>query len=511
MKILIAPQYDSIGKNDATKWHVDEIILPSESENWNLPNAKNELILYVPTIINSEVAIEYDGVELAIKLYMAALREKRQNIKIVLMGVESRESFLLNYRYPNVLKCPGFDYILLSLNAVVGYTAFSTDINVEKALLALKDVGIGLPESYVSNHSFINEWCAFSWSKYMGFSCDKLAKTLDSTLYFDYLRTLQYHKEIKISDEKKADIKALKGKILLIDDNEYWHEFFTNFFGENKSNVSFMAIGKDFKNKKAEEIKTECLETVRSFNPDVILLDFRLLEDKDYNVNSRANISGVQVLRALKGTADKPGEAYGTKIIMFTATGKIENIFSLQKFGADGFIFKDSPEQYVGKPPLKESISRMIRLLDDMQKCAILSKEICNSLKKCENIACKYSEDFCSQIKHIADMVRILLQGDFREFQKLKHIYLECFGILETIKRLKESNHSITINDFIQGHTTELDEWNNINNIRNAFAHGGKIKDINGRKDIDPDEDLVVDYLIKLCNFNEHFLDKVMK
>lgn len=507
MKLLIAP-FNNISKRDAAEWNVDEIILPTELDCISLFGLKEtELTIFVPTIINPEIAFEYDGAHFAMHLYMQALQNELLTCRVIMAGIESRESFLLNFRYPNFLKCPGIEYIQLNLEAIVEYSAGMISIDKSEALRALINVGIKLPDSYVSNHSFVNEWCSYKWSEYVGLHIDELSKCIQSNLYLDYLHTLYHDSHDLIADSKKAEIAKLEGRILLIDDSVYWHTFWNHFF--NNSAVKFHSIGHEFKFMTVKAIICECQNVVESFKPDIILLDFRLLDDKDYDVHSRTEISGIQVLRAMKGTSDDPGPCFGSRIVMFTATKQIDHILAMQKFGADAFILKDSPERYVGKLSTKGSISKIIQVLNQMHTCAIFSVPICESLNQCLYIAKsvkRSSDDFYSQLHQIVATIRILLHGDFYDRLKLKAIYIECFGILELIKRVYEP-HTMHINDFIKNNFSTLANWNNIKNLRNALAHGHDVVEIDNQKDTPINEALIGRLLLDLGKFNVNFMN----
>lgn len=47
-------------------------------------------------------------------------------------------------------------------------------------------------------------------------------------------------------------------------------------------------------------------------------------------------------------------------VVMFTATGRIDNIMELKKRGTDGFVLKERPEMYVGKASTRDAINGMI-------------------------------------------------------------------------------------------------------------------------------------------------------
>lgn len=506
-RILLSPNI-RIGKLDTVSWRVDEILLKEELKSFSLPK-EDQVLLFIPTIFDSSIAIDYDGVDIALRLYMEAIRNNHTDVGIVLMGVESRESFLLNYRFPSIVKCPGVDYIRLNKLDVIGYMRDLMISDIEIGRESLKLLGLTLPSSYISNHSFVNEWSAYMWSEYMGFNCDKLRNIISSNLYFDYLRTIiSDFRNDRVTSERIRIINNLSGRVLLIDDNEYWHEFFTKFF-EN-TNVQFKGIGKSFRFTESKKIVEECLHEISDFKPDIILLDFRLNEDADSRVVSRKDISGIQVLRSIKKispTNIKNVIELGRKVVLFTATGKIDHIFALQRFGADAFIFKDAPGKYPGKSTTKESVNKLITCLDRMNRNAKLSIKICESLVNwklsCEQFYDDEYDEFKKFVDRLIENIERMLQGDIIEILTLKRIFLECFSVLEHLK----PRRSDRINDFIQNTFPSelLGEWNNINNIRNSLAHADDYTSIDNRS-VMVDESIMESYIVKLCCFNQSIL-----
>lgn len=517
MRILFSPDDNVIKKIDHREWGVDKIILPAEIDNYNynLPENVNNFTIFIPTIINQDFALNYDGVELAIHLYFQLLRRSIRQISIVLLGIESCDSFMKNYAYPKIIKCPGFDYILLNKYYVVDYSASNQDINEEEAYNAIEALDIKLPDSYRTSHSFVNEWCFYKWSEYMNFDNCDIKKILAGNLYFDYLSTIQKGvKTSKVSTTKLDSIKELEGKVLLIDDNPIWHKFFEDFF--NNSGVEFKPIGIEFKNLNIEEIVKKCETTIRFFDPDIVLLDFRLNEDKDFDVKSRNDISGVKVLKAIKGDSDNVGCAFGTRVLMFTATGKIEHVLALQHLGADGFIFKEHPQKYVGKSSTKESVGKVLNVFDEMLSCAPIAKSIVKSFNNWDKCiqALAPNNEISLRVSHVEKVVRTLMNGNFQNLPILKLIYLECFSILENLKDGRED-----IYPFIDRLASKigLDPnrsilWQDINSLRNALAHGyDTTKFTFNRNKIKINETIISEWLINLCDFIFGILDLYCK
>ncbi len=509
MKILFSPNDNLIKSTQLQDWCVDEIVLPTKRSDFNLPDVDDDLILFVPTIINQDFAVEYDGAEYALKLYFNCLRRKKLNIRMVLLGIESPQSFMLKFAYPNIMKCPGVDYTLFNISEVIGYNKTIDSIDYDLAIDSIKSLGISLPESYKSNHSFINEWSVYKWSEFMGYDNSTLLKTMKDNIYFDYLITILGTKKERVSSKTLTEISSLKGKVLLIDDSPYWHSFFTQFFKD--SIVQLRTVGQEFKKQQANNIVELCKQQVDESDPDVILLDFRLNEDKDFDVKNRKEISGIKVLRNLKGSLDDEHKYeslckyFGTKIIMFTATGKIDHVFAMQNYGADAFILKERPENYIGKSSTKKVIGDILLILKMMMDCAIVSKPVNVNLDHWLTYASNPNVDdsLSTQLKHVVEVVRPIMIGNFLAYSKLKLIYLECFSILESLKTSKEK-----IKDFIDKFASDLglesdkfSLWDNLDKLRNSLAHGDATVEFKKDKKTLITNELISEWLVYLCDF----------
>ncbi|MDO4511360.1 MAG: hypothetical protein Q4B68_06050 [Bacteroidales bacterium] len=510
MKILFSPNDKLINKTQSEKWGVDEIVLPSEIDDYKLPEEKN-FILFIPTILNEDLALNYEGVEIALSLYCQLLRRNTTiSAKIVLLGIESVSSFMLKCKYPKIIRCSGFDYRILNIHSVSQYKEEPEPINTETALKHLKEIGLTLPESYKTNHSFVNEWSYYVWSEYMNYDNTDVKNVFKNNIYFDYLQTLYRNQKTKnITEEQANKIGQLKGTVLLIDDSKYWHCFFEKFFRD--TNVRFEHIGSDFKHHNTKEILQTCIEKIKESKPDIILLDFRLNEDRDYDVKNFADISGVKVLKALKGKQkNDPSLQHnmmGARVIMFTATGKIKNVLKLKEHGADGFVFKEHPEKYFGKTTTHENIKSMIGTLGRMLECAFIAKPICEHLGKWEEvvITAKTDDRVTDRIKHVCSIVRRLSQGDFLTETDLKLLYLECYSVLEAFKEGNENiDHvikKIIVNDNFNVDIRLL--WDNINKVRTALAHGDNKVELTSPKRVynSSEEKILSEWLLKLCMF----------
>jgi DNA-binding NarL/FixJ family response regulator len=393
-------------------------------------------------------------------------------------------------------------------------------INESRILANLKNIGIRLPESFKSNHSFINEWCAFVWADYMKFDdfSENILKTIGKYLYFDYLRTIlsldkAEEKAKKVSEGKLKRISDLSGKILLIDDSEYWRDFFEEFF-RNSSGVTFKSIGKSFKGKKVTAIIDECVKAVSEFDPDVILLDFRLSEDVDYDVQYNKDVSGRQVLKKLKGSNEDPGEAYADRVIIFSATSKIENIIRLQGDLADDFILKEHPEKYIGKKPTSEAIGSLINKLEKSLLQAQYLKKLDSVIKDLLKEAESMRPDAKDRVRELVSTIRTLLYPNVDDMWLLKLAYLNLCGILEYYKGNENLKKGIDdlVSPIMEHGSTVLVPWQNLCELRNALAHSAtEVEFDNGRNTKPVEPELLRNKTIELVKFIRDFVKILVK
>lgn len=266
-------------------------------------------------------------------------------------------------------------------------------------------------------------------------------------LYFDYLITTERLNRVSnktVSEYLKQRINNLPmgSRLLVIDDNEGWCEFFKEMF-PNPSVVDVHFLGADFKKLKFEEIEVSIRQEIKSFQPDVIILDFRLMEDNDAEIkDDMKQISGYKILsKVLKGTAQKPLPSFGRQVLMFTATSRIENILMLNKGNADGFILKEKPETYNGKEITKDLISRMISDLQTGFERAKFLIPLNDGFNRLGLLLASnpddYSEELIEIINNDLSIVRNLFQKNQLSIEVLESAYISLFNIFEEIKRDK--------------------------------------------------------------------------
>lgn len=495
MKCLVTSDTSLINQENAEEWGVEKVLTSDELsfDISKLPQLKQSLVFFVPTVCDYRNSLLYDGANLALKILMYYVRDGRTDVDIVLMGNESETDFLLQYYYPNILKIPGFYYARFNKKNIANFTIPNrTQIKRDEYRNYLDNLGLKMPSSFKSTHSLTNEWCLYKWNSFMGFEEDVSA--LEHHLYFDYLITLEKLNRIKnktVSEHLQQRIKKLpiRMRLLVIDDNSGWHDFFEKMFS-NHPTIDVHCLGSNFKKMKYDGVEVQIRQEVKSFQPDVIILDFRLMEDKDAEVkDDMKEISGYQVLsKVLKGTFNDPRDSFGRQVLIFTATSRIENILLLKEGNADGFILKEKPENYNGKEITRVLISKMISTLEeavDRAKFLIPLNEKLDNLIKLVEATNNAKTKIGIAIKLTSQSVRQLTQNNHLNKDILKIEFLNVFSILESIK----SNKLEKLFPFINSEASRINLapeifalWEDICEIRKCLAHGddkiskGKLK-----------------------------------
>ncbi|MCH5221276.1 MAG: hypothetical protein J1F05_02970 [Muribaculaceae bacterium] len=562
MRYLITYSTDLIRQEHADEWRVDAVLMSDSLKNdlSQLPKDEGDIVFFIPTILDIYNSLSYQGANLALRILMYYLREGNFKVDIVLMGNENETNFLLNYDYPNILKIPGIYYVRFNKHIVANFTLSSrTKINPKEYKNYLDLIGLKMPSSFNSTHSLTNEWCLYKWNSFMGFEGG--TSSLNGLLYFEYLITIEKlnkNNDKKLTEGLKEKITNLPEgtRILIIDDNEGWHRFFYNFFREAHS-VAVRYIGKDFYKLQYEDIEKSIRDEVDKFNPQIIILDFRLMEDKDTDMGrDMKNVSGYRILsKVLKGNYRDPQSSFGRQVLIFTATSRIENILMLKAGNADGFILKEKPENYNGKEITKDVISHMVT---DIQKGLERANFLIPLNDKLENLINLVvpATDLAVYIISVSQAIRQLTQNNKLDIDILKLLYLNIFNIFEELKRdsnfvdytnqftlVVKGRNILTISgkskcamysksdddwNYKRGYTPssrhekfckdqslnfaicalvlfrlgyeEVDDtdWNIIRLIRNTIAHGNSVK-LN-EKGLTLSVELLQDYIIKMLN-----------
>ena len=208
----------------------------------------------------------------------------------------------------------------------------------------LKQIQIDAPSNYEGNHHSIdNEFALIQWSKYIGSYNslpDNFKKEFESRLYFKYLKSKnQLHDEKSTAQLSRNTVS--EKNILLIDDESKvgWKEFYISLFNKCSSNVKFEDSCIDFKDPNiAQTIISKIESIVFQFNPDIVLLDLRLL-DSDFDFDTPPDqLTGLKILEKIKQINK------GIQVVIVTASNKAWNFDLAKQKGAYDFIIKDGFE-----------------------------------------------------------------------------------------------------------------------------------------------------------------------
>lgn len=281
-KIVFKPTIDDLNSSDLDRYISNEIIPQVKDKEFDIIYIKDAL---------SENYIDFYGLVLA---YHIRLSNELKNKKLVPIVILSEiNSHTIN-------KITSLGNILFTKNVFISENALSTvekfdhlipvKLTIEQYKKTfLNKVEIEAPKDYLSHHSITNEWAIYQWSHLLGVDTEAIQSNrnkINSMLYFKYLVN-KYN--LTARDEIPSEIKLRTGKILLIDDKceEGWHDVLSGFMGKYYSDVEFESLGRDFKDiKEIKRIKEQVKNKIETFNPDIVLLDLRLMEEVDSLINT---------------------------------------------------------------------------------------------------------------------------------------------------------------------------------------------------------------------------------
>ena len=276
-----------------------------QSRDYSPDLVQHGCAFYVPTIIDVDSALSYDGVDLAIRIYLDCIQSGIFDIAIFLLSAENKGSFYSHCDRADILKCPNVFFIRNSKTTIEA-SICTLDIPAfekETALSSLKALKLKAPSAYKSHHSITNEWSIYRWSQFLGIDNVNITSEVENSLYFKHLAVINSLNSVGSTEMLPSiptDLKASKPKILLIDDEaeKGWHDFFVRML--SKSSVIFESLGGPaFRHKTSDEIEEMAISKVISFDPDVVVLDLRL-EDADFDSEKMAKeYTGIRILKRI--------------------------------------------------------------------------------------------------------------------------------------------------------------------------------------------------------------------
>ena len=395
-------------------------------------------VFYVPTIIEPDSALSYDGVDLAIGIYLDCIQSGIFDMAIYLLSAENKGSFYSHCDRADILKCPNV-YFIRNSKATIEASICTLDIPAfekETALSSLKALKLKGPSAYKSHHSITNEWSIYRWSQFLGIDNVSITSEVENSLYFKHLAVINSLNSVGSTEMLPSiltDPKASKPKILLIDDEaeKGWHDFFVRML--SKSSVIFESLGGPaFWHKTSDEIEEMAISKVISFDPDVVVLDLRL-EDADFDSEKMAKeYTGIRILKRIKQEINQ-----GIQVIGFTASNKVWNYleWSDSGHGIDDIVVKESPELSSNPSYTADSIRHLFSAIMLGIERAQYLKAIDIRLKQIGRLIKKASASFYSDEKHNISVAFELIK-EYGNPKYIAYAFLQMFQILEKYLKL---------------------------------------------------------------------------
>ncbi len=334
-QIIFNPTIDDLNNSDIDKYISHEVIPQIQDRGFDVICIKDTL---------SENYIDFYGLVLAYHIRLS--RELNENRLLPIVILSEINSYTIN-------KISPIGNILFTKNVFLLENTLDSVEKIESLVLTklsreefqanfLDKIEIKPPMDYTDHHNITNEWAIFHWSNLLGLSTktiDENTKKISSMLYFKYL-IAKHHLQIKSKGKIKQTNK--EGKILLIDDrwNDGWKDIINEFVSQQYTKVDLDTLEYIYKDKMIEDIKNGVSEEIHSSNPDLILLDLRLMESDNFLGNDKksiSNISGFQIINEIKNINP------GIQIVMFTASGDSLILDELYNKGIVGYVKKDAP------------------------------------------------------------------------------------------------------------------------------------------------------------------------
>ncbi len=379
--------------------------------------------------ILSDYPIDYYSLILSMHIRMSTSLQNKRFLPIIIESDLPLNIHLKLHPFSSIFSTPS-TYLLSNKDKLedklqeISENTKLEEINFKE--LFLDKISIKLPKDYLTSHSISNEWSIYKWSSITKISKELIQDVIQKTesmLYFKYLKNKF---EIEKESQDNEIIFNITGnvKVLYIDDecHKGWDSIFKKLF----ENITYEAIGHDFKSKTQEEILLTTQTKIKSFKPDIVILDLRLT-DSDFEDIHPEDLTGSKILLANK-TFNQ-----GIQHIMFTATSRSIYLNYLNTQGIVGYIKKESPSD------------KIISTIDNISNFNVLiNKAIKNkylievyNLKtemnyKLNTTLLDINQEDIEILKVNIDFIFSVLSSDANN--KLNYAMISIFKCLETIK-----------------------------------------------------------------------------
>lgn len=398
--------------------------------------------IYLPLCFGRTLS-DYNGLRFAIHIRCTNSLNRTKPIYIY---SPVKENYLLESPYFDILKTKGVRLVEMDAELLAASFGSMQELSLKEVCHEMKKVNLPIPQNYEDSHSIANDWAVHRWAVATD-SEDrdivKLEKNIESNLYFKHLCTIYSPTEIEVMNEKKLRfnynlsdnaknfIENMEPKILYVDDEaEKWSEILTNIIVDinHIHSENFECLLYSLKSLSPDEIVDYVVTKVKETKTNILLLDFRL-HKQDHHEQNIENITSVQILRKVKSYNP------GIQVIIFSATNKVWNLLTLQKFGADGFVIKESVDNSKDSTftvnTIENFISIMSACISNIYKKYLFenTSQLLDTMKQEVHVI---DRDFYHTCKLFFDIAYQSLPTTVNE-NRFDHSFLNYFRIIEAI------------------------------------------------------------------------------
>lgn len=305
------------------------------------------------------------------------------------------------------------------------------------------------PPEDSTNHSIANEWAIYRWSEFLKVEDEAIVANnakIENMLYFKYLLAkYPLSKETGLRFTPKSPNS--EGKILYIDDdwNKGWQNIFVRYFSKN-GKIELETVEEDYKDKSYDQVESFVVSYIKDQEPDVIILDMRLVEEDDKNKDEK-DLSGIKLLSHIKKEINP-----GIQVVMLTASGKSSILDEANKHNILGYIKKEHPQDINIKT--KESFDKLTSLINAgldrkyLKKIWTIENDILTVLESnpfVRHVKVDEYDDALKLMKITVKSIYILLDREIPNY--LQYAMLAIFKCLEIFKDIfiKEQNNVLTL------------------------------------------------------------------
>ena len=355
-------------------------------------------------------------------------------------------------------------YQSLELKSVTDYDKFINSIEITP------------PKDTSGSHNIANKWSIYKWAELLDVKSEAIYKNkceIENELYFKYIKA-KYLKNINNSLEITKPTK--KGNVLLIDDE--WDRGWADILGAAliKGGLEFKPFVTSYKNR--EDFNNLTYKKITNENPDVVILDLRLLES-DHENEDVDSYSGIKILQKIHEINA------GIQVIMLTATSKSTILEKLYEKKILGYIKKEHPEDK--SIDTVENINKFINLVDKGLEKKYLKEiwKIQQNILLNENL----SDDISLEIKSIFEILDSNMENKFnfvvltftKIFESLSKIYIDE-NTMQYIDDGKDVGMYDSSNNSINSYTNQKWHKNTQNRLHNIVYDKLNIKDEKSHK-----------------------------